>query len=345
MNSREFFDKFYGAWWGAFIGDALAMPTHGYSSDVLLKGDYGKITNYVPPRDFHPESILHTIPITALSPQFDCIGLERAKLWKHKGTHPHKGLEAGENTLPMFLALHLVASMAATNSFDMGAWMARYTAIMTAPNGHRDVFIPSVHRRYFENMTMGKNPETNGCPDAHMSDIAVFMPLLFMTFKKGDKNQMDISRALRKFTVGEGASSGAFFLSEILAKVLKGATVEEAIYKNMTPDRHVSLAFPYRRWIKNKGDEDAVNATGKFAAIEEAIPLTIYITLKYGNDVPNACLVNANIGGESTGRGTLIGMLAGAQCGISKIPRNYIDSLKYSSEIQAVGELLYNMIR
>ena len=67
MNSREFFDKFYGAWWGAFIGDALAMPTHGYSSDVLLKGDYGKITNYVPPRDFHPESILHTIPVTALS--------------------------------------------------------------------------------------------------------------------------------------------------------------------------------------------------------------------------------------------------------------------------------------
>ncbi len=345
MNSREFFDRFYGAWWGAFIGDAMSMPTHGYSSRQMIFSDYGNISDYMAPRDVHPESVLHTLPIPELPAEFDYIGKERAKLWRRRGTHPHFGMSSGENTLPLFLALHLVVSMASSNSFDVNAWMERYSAIMTTPGAHSDTFIPSIHRRYFENLAAGKNPELNGCSDAHMSDIAIFVPLLFLTFKNAGRNQMDISKALKKFTIGEGASSGAFFLSEILAKVLGGSTIEDAIYKNMTPDRHVSLAFPYRRWIKNKGDEDAVNATGKYAAIEEAIPLTIYIALKYGTDVITAVTVNANIGGESTGRGALIGMLAGAQCGLSHIPRNYIDGLKYCSEIQGVGELLYNMAR
>ncbi len=345
IGSSAFFDRFFGAWWGAFIGDAMALPVHGYSSERAIAADYGKIADYVPPLDFHPESVLHALPIPQLPPEFDYIGNRRASLWRKRGTHPHIGMRAGASTLPLVLALHLGASMASAGGFDIDAWLERYAAVMTSEDGHADTFIPSIHRRYFENLAAGKNPETNGCPDAHMSDIAIFAPLLFSTLKNPDKSSIDIFRALKKFTIGEGASSGAFFLSEILAKVLRGSSIEEAIYKNMTPDRHVSLAFPYRRWIKNRDDYDAIRATGRFAAIEEAIPLTLYISLKYGTDVITATVVNANIGGETTGRGALIGMLAGAQCGLSHIPRNYIDALEYASEIQAVGELLYAMFR
>ena len=345
MNSRAFFDRFYGAWWGAFIGDAMAMPAHGYSSEKLLASDYGKISGYLKPQSLHPESALHTLPTGELPAEFDYIGKERRKLWAIRGTHPHITLQAGENTLPLFLALHLAVSIASSGKFDIDAWIERYKAVMTTEGVNRDTFIPSVHRRYFENLASGKSPEKNGVADAHMSDIAIFIPLMFFTLKKDIGNKMDIVRALGKFTVGEGASSGAYFISELLAKILKGESLEDAIYKNMTPDRHVSLAFPYRRWIKNRDDAQAISSIGRYAAIEEGIPLSLYIALKYGNDVIQSVCVNANIGGETTGRGAIIGMLAGAQCGISRIPRNYIDSLKYASELQGVGEMLYNMLR
>ena len=71
-------DRFYGAWWGAFIGDAMSMPTHGYSSRQMIFSDYGNISDYMAPRDVHPESVLHTLPIPELPAEFDYIGKERA---------------------------------------------------------------------------------------------------------------------------------------------------------------------------------------------------------------------------------------------------------------------------
>ena len=116
------------------------------------------------------------------------------------------------------------------------------------------------------------------------------------------------------------------------------------MYEKMTPDRHFSLAFPYRRWIKNRDDAQAVNSTGIFATVEEGLPLSLYISLKYGGDFSAAIFANANIGGESTGRGVAVGMLAGAQAGFSNLPQDLIARLKYAGEIQAVGDMLHKLV-
>ena len=344
MNSREFFDRFYGAWWGAFIGDAMSMPTHGYSSRQMIFSDYGNISDYMAPRDVHPESVLHTLPIPELPAEFDYIGETRRHLWRERDAHPHCGMDAGENTLPVYLALHLAVSMCERGGFDIDDWMERYRLVMTTPGGHRDTFIPSVHRKYFENLATGKDPEANGCPEAHMGDIATFAPLMLFIMRNPEKSQMGLYRALKKFSSGESAYSAAFFIAELLSLVIKGDSIETAIYEKMTPDRHFSLAFPYRRWIKNRDDAQAVNSTGIFATVDEGLPLSLYICLKYGGDFSAAIFANANIGGESTGRGVVIGMLAGAQAGFSRLPQDLIARLKYAGEIQAVGDMLHKLV-
>jgi len=47
-----------GALWGLFIGDALSMPVHWYYDREALRRDYGSITDYLPPQNPHPDSIL-----------------------------------------------------------------------------------------------------------------------------------------------------------------------------------------------------------------------------------------------------------------------------------------------
>lgn len=337
-------NRFYGAWWGAFLGDAAAMPTHGFSSSKLLKADYGEVNSFAAPKPTHPESVLHAIPAPILPPEYDYIGPKRRHLWRERDAHPHCGMDAGENTLPMYLALHLAVSMCEKGGFDADDWMERYRLVMVTPDGHRDTFIPSIHRKYFENLSSGKDPEANGCPEAHMSDIATFIPLMLFIMRNPEKTQMGLLHALKKFSSGESAYSAAFFVAELLSYIIKGATIESAMYDKMTPDRHFSLAFPYRRWIKNRDDEQAINSTGIFASIDEGLPLSLYISLKYGNDFKCAIFSNANIGGESTGRGVIIGMLAGAQTGFDNLPQDLVSSLKYAGEIQAVGEMLYNLV-
>ena len=104
---KEASDRFYGAWWGAFLGDAAAMPTHGFSSERLLHEDYGEVKGFKEPKPTHPESALRTIPAPILPPECDYIGETRRHLWRERDAHPHCGMDAGENTLPVYLALHL----------------------------------------------------------------------------------------------------------------------------------------------------------------------------------------------------------------------------------------------
>jgi len=50
--------RFDAAWWGGFIGDALAMPVHWYYTRNRIAEDYGDITTYLPPHNPHPDSFL-----------------------------------------------------------------------------------------------------------------------------------------------------------------------------------------------------------------------------------------------------------------------------------------------
>jgi ADP-ribosyl-[dinitrogen reductase] hydrolase len=47
-----------GALYGLCIGDALAMPVHWYYNRQALNQDYGLVTDYLAPRNPHPDSIL-----------------------------------------------------------------------------------------------------------------------------------------------------------------------------------------------------------------------------------------------------------------------------------------------
>lgn len=338
-------DKFYGAWWGAFLGDALAMPAHGYSSQKMLRADYGEINSFAAAKDRHPESILHNIEVPALPPEFDYLGAARRELWKQYGVHPHYKFEAGQNTLPLYLSLHLAASITDPSTpFHFETWMQRYRAVMVAPNGHPDTFVPSVHRKYFENLASGKDPKTNACPDAHIGDIVMFLPLILEGIAGLDAAHRRIFKALSYFCTGETAPNTTYFVSECISLMARGAKLEDVLFSIMTPDRHFSLAYPYRRWIKNKEEDTAINMMGRFARLEESIPLSIYLALKYSGDIKKALLVNANIGGETTGRGALIGMLMGAQCGFRNLPRDLTSQLKYVGEIQALSKTMHDSV-
>ncbi len=338
-------DKFYGAWWGAFLGDALAMPTHGYSSQKMLQADYGTITDFAAAKPQHPESVLNAITPPELPAQFDCIGSARRELWKQYAIHPHHNFEAGRNTLSLFLSLHM--AVAVTNGgadFHFEDWMKRYQAVMTAPNGHPDTFIPAVHRKYFENLAAGKDVKKFGCPDAHIGDIMVFLPLILEGISDLHAAKRRLPKALAYFCTGETAPNTAYFVSEIVSMLVRGATLEDVLYTIMTPDRHFSLAYPYRRWIKNREEESAINMMGRFARLEEAVPLSIYLSLKYAGDLKGALLANANIGGETCGRGALIGMFMGAQCGLKNMPQEMLAKLKYAGEIQALSKAVHDHV-
>lgn len=330
-------NRLMGMLWGAFIGDAIAMPAHGYMTQKSIFNEYGVISDYVRPKTPHPESITQHLSKIKLKPEYDYIGKRRPD-WERFGTHPHATLRPGENTLPLYLAMHLMACIIENKEFDYVKWDERYRYIMISDGGHNDTFVPTVHRTYFENLNEGRDVEKNASSEARISDIVIFIPLMMLAYKDSVKTRKNITTCIKKFTIGESTLRSVLFVAEILVDILKGASLEDLIYNKLPhTNNHFALDFPYKHWIEiSEDDNEMAKRIGRSANLTESLVLSLYIALKYKNKMEDALLVNTNIGGECTGRGALIGALLGGQLGTSGVPAKFAERLVYVQELSAL---------
>jgi ADP-ribosylglycohydrolase len=59
-----------------------------------------------------------------------------------------------------------------------------------------------------------------------------------------------------------------------------------------------------------------------------AFPSVVHLIGKYENNLKEALVENAMAGGDSAGRGLLVGLILGARAGLETIPQNWISNLK-----------------
>jgi len=78
--------KIHGLLYGLSIGDALAMPVHWYYNRRSLFDDYGWVTDYLSPRNPHPDSILWRSSYKAANAMGEILH-EQARYWGKKGVH------------------------------------------------------------------------------------------------------------------------------------------------------------------------------------------------------------------------------------------------------------------
>jgi len=129
--------KLRGALSGLYIGDALAMPVHWYYNRSALHDDYGRVTDYVAPRNPHPDSVLFRSRYLAPNPKGEILH-DQARYWGQKGIHYHQFLKAGENTLNITLCGLLIESLNQNRGYDADDYLRRYIAFMTTAGNHRD---------------------------------------------------------------------------------------------------------------------------------------------------------------------------------------------------------------
>lgn len=64
-----------------------------------------------------------------------------------------------------------------------------------------------------------------------------------------------------------------------------------------------------------------------------AFPGVIHLIVKFENDLKAALVENIMAGGDSAGRGLLVGMVLGAHLGIDAIPQNWLKEMKGYQQI------------
>jgi len=138
-------DRWWGALWGMFVGDALAMPVHWYYDVAALQRDFGVVRDFQSPRDFHPSSIMSLASTGGAgrgSQEGEVVGSiilhGKKHLWGRPNRHYHEGLQSGDNTLNLLCVRVLLRSMNRIGGYDSSDFLREYIAFMTTPDSHRD---------------------------------------------------------------------------------------------------------------------------------------------------------------------------------------------------------------
>jgi ADP-ribosyl-[dinitrogen reductase] hydrolase len=301
------------AYLGSLAADALAMPVHWYYDTAALRRDYGIVDRFLEPKNPHPGSILWRSEYHALNAQGDILR-EQARYWGQRGIHYHQFLKAGENTLNFKLARELFAFVKERGGYDADAWLERYIARMLEPGWHADTYVEEYHRAFFTRYSQGKRPRKCGISDEHIGGLAT-VPALCAALEGASLSEL---RAVVKEHVGlthahEHVLRAADTLVRLLWRVAEGEAVHEAI-RSEAGD-----------WISgNKSDSwlhepDGQVVGARFSPacyIADAMPAALYLDWKYHRDFTAGIIANAMVGGDNCHRGSVVGSLLGAACGV-----------------------------
>ncbi len=327
MNeAHEPIDTSRQAFLGSLIADAVAMPVHWYYDRQALARDYGSITDYLAPKNPHPDSILWRSSYTAAGPKTDILR-EQAAYWGKRGVHYHQFLAAGENTLNQLLAVELYEMVRRDRDYDPERWLDRYIAFMLTPGRHHDTYVEEYHRDFFTNLAAGRKPINCGVRDVHIGGL-VPVPALVAAF--GPRHH-DLRRIVR-LHVGlshkdpEVLDAADVFLN-LLVRVTRGEDLRTAILEHS--NGWISAA-KVREWDRHPDDIVVGRFLSPACYITEAFPAALFLAWRHAGDFAAGVCANAQVGGDNCHRGTVVGGLLGAAC---PIPHRFLAGLRLGARV------------
>jgi ADP-ribosyl-[dinitrogen reductase] hydrolase len=316
-----------GALYGLFIGDALAMPVHWYYDISALRRDYGQVTDYVAPKNPHPDSILWRSSYRPLNKKANILH-DQAQFWGKKGIHYHQFLKAGENTLNLHLCTLLIESLNANRGYDSDDYLKRYINYMTTPGSHNDTYVEEYHRHFFTNYAAGKDPHQCGVLEKHIGGLVGLVPIVVFYRDSPSRAREAALEHLSLTHLGQKMTMAAELLIHLLLEVLSGKSLYEVLLQQIQNQKSPLYGLPYRQWLDDPDETVVGRRLSTACYVEDSVPAVLYLALKYHDKPEQGLIANTNLGGDNVHRGAVLGALLGAANGMESFPPRWIKGLR-----------------
>ncbi len=326
MTGLDDISRCRGALYGLYMGDALAMPIHWYYDRHALQRDYGRVTDYVAPRNPHPDSILWRSDYTPPNEKGEILH-DQARYWGRRGVHYHQFLKAGENTLNLKLCTQLIHSLNAVGAYSRKDHIKRYITFMTTPGMHRDTYVEECHRHFFARYAQGIAPEKAGVVEKHIGGLIGAVPIALFYREDQDRARSAAHRCLSLTHPGDRMAAAAHLLLDLLLETLHGMPLLHVLHQAIGRQQSPFLAHPFQKWLELPDEVVIGRLLSPACYVEDAVPAVVYLALKYHGDPETALVSNTNLGGDNAHRGAILGALLGAENGLAAFPGSWLNGL------------------
>lgn len=276
----------------AFAADALALPAHWIYDTRQIVERFGRVAELLEPQP----------------PTY------------------HAGKRRGEFTHYGDQMLVLLGSLADRGGFDALHFAAAWRGFFRDYTGYFD----GATRATLKKLEAGAAPLEAGSPSTDLAGAARIAPLVFRY--RGDEEAL--AQAARTQTGLTHRSAAVIDAAELFGRaacrVLAGSRPVDAL-------RQVAGDFfpegPLAEWVA-AGLASAGEATaaafrrfGQACEVEQALPGVVHLVARYEESLEEALIENVMAGGDSAGRGLIVGMLLGAHPGSGGLPRRWSEGL------------------
>ncbi len=297
-------DKRQGMLWAAFAADALALGAHWIYDPKVIKQRFGRVEQFRVPE---PDSY-------------------------------HPGKSAGDLTHYGDQMLVLLESIAACQGrFDLQDFAVRWQSLFKNYKGYVDKATRGTLQRFAE----GHGPEESGSTSTDLAGAGRIAPVIYALWDRPEAC-VEAARAQTAMTHNHPTViDAAVYWTWVTQKVLKGQDPEDALESTLQ-----ELAFPevFTSWVghglesASMETEAAVLDFGQSCAVDGAFPSVVHLVAKYADNLREGLIQNVMVGGDSGGRGLLVGMVLGAHHGFRAIPEEWIHGLRAEEKIRRCVE-------
>jgi ADP-ribosylglycohydrolase len=282
----------------SFIGDSHALGAHWIYDTRRIEQEFGRIEGL---REPPPDSF-----------------------------HTTKG--AGEFTHYGDQTLVLLESLAARGGFRLEDFHQRWQELFANYTGYFD----QATKATLNNIHDGKGPDQAGSLSDELAGAARIAPLVFWYEEDPEGLEEAVLQQTQMTHNNPIVIQSGLFFAKIAIEALSGVSPTKALEKAST----LFKDSPLRQWVQEglaSRDLDSIDAVGRFGQtchVQHAFPDVIHFISKYENNLKEALINSVMAGGDSAGRGLIIGMILGAYLGSGHIPENWTSSLKMAGRIQ-----------
>ena len=329
--------RYLGAVLGAYIGDAIAMPAHWFYDTNDLKQRFGRIDRYLAPPPEHPGSILWRSAYAPREPEFDILG-EQRKYWGKKGVHYHQFLGPGENTLNLKLLRLALSQVDADRAYDKARYLSAYQQFMLNPDGHRDTYVEECHRGFFENRRAGHKPEKAAVKEKHIGGMVAVVPL-YAALRRHEYPDAEARRAVLSHVAathaGRQVADATGTLLTVASELWHGVPLEQSLTTHLNRQDLPYLQGPIIRHAALPPEKVLGRLYSTACYLDESLPATFYLALRYADDPEEALIANTMAGGDNCHRGAVLGALLGLDGGALRFPEHWRTGLAERSKTGA----------